>query len=592
MLDHPGFNGTYFQTFDGVAVSPAGRPAGLSVNAEARTGAVDEDRVNAARKLFAAIHGHWICEFALGLGFAALVKAFAGMPRQPVILFCGGPEADTSVLLDLTAWAAGAPLGHPDGQYALALDQNATGLNEALNGYRDHAIVIDPSGYFSKVESKKTLLAKWTILAHVLSSGHVRTRGGPAPVSRSFVAALSADSSGQDLINSKPGDGGEFDGMYRTRVDEPFGLFSQRAEAQGGAAALQAEIAGLIRDSYGAALPRFAQWLVDYAARDRAGLKVRIERLREVFREKVGASDKGDLARRIADTFSLFYATAVLLRASGVVPKSFRTAQPIAKAYRACLEAMSPPKSGRERLMELAGTTGIIDLRVEDRREMTNEELKAVPAFLDVSEANELLLLMTVDGLARALRDYRFVLKDPEVRAMMIPDSDQDKPKHPVRKGKRDRVYRFNLGPIDATPTTSPDLTLFDAVPVADPAARTTEAARSMAGPEKEQPRPEFVGKRKAKAAAARRATAAQDRETAAKGAGKGKPRPAGEQASKAPKLKVGARVRVTNPATAKTRIGEIVEVEPKRARIAWRTGKTAWVARSKVALAPKRKAA
>ena len=316
--------------------------------------------------------------------------------------------------------------------------------------------------------------------------------------------------------------------------------------------------------------------VLNAVASDRHAFEAEIARLRQRFRERVGASAHGDLAGRIGDAFSLFYGAAEIAKRAGALPKAFRAFAPVAVCYRLCLQAMKPPRSGRERLMDLAKEEGVVDLRTTPLRAMTDEELDAVPAFLDISKADELLLLVTRPALARALRDWRLVLQDADVAAMMVRDADQDKPKHPLRQGTRDRVYQFVLGPAEtaaAPPAAGTTPTLFDEPRLVEKPP-VGKIASSDPAEEKRRARASSAATTSARASRSRLAQTRVASRTRSRSTALKKPERVGaKEASGVPELRIGAAVRAVYPGTKRRYPGKIGKLRLGKALIEWADG-------------------
>jgi hypothetical protein len=229
--------------------------------------------------------------------------------------------------------------------------------------------------------------------------------------------------------------------------DRLFGVFDSIPDDEASASEFADALCAAAQASQGAPIQAYLQRLVQDRADDEAGLRERLSRFMQSFRDKSGADPDDGPSVRVADAFALVYAAGRLAQDYGVLPEDWKVGPAILRCFKEHRVGPAAPRSYLEQLEEIAAGADVIHLR---RGVSVEPELVAAAQVFVRHRAQGRELLIRAAARQEVLQAWKRQQPPPGLAALLILEDGHFTVKRRLHKGAPERVYAFRLPPEQA----------------------------------------------------------------------------------------------------------------------------------------------
>lgn len=396
------------------------------------------------------LEGQHLASFVLFASFAAPLLRFTKLLHNPGFELAGPGGVGKSTMQRVAAAVCGAADSAVGANYQVTANATVNGLEQVMAQHADSPLIIEEANLFASQDPSSRRADKWNGLIFSLAEGTSKLRfGGPRPRRRRLVFLISTNEALRDLLASRPGAASDAaaDRLLTIPIsaDRPYGIFDFLPDAFEDIGELADALNTGVRQVHGVALRRFIKCLVrERAARPRK-LQSRIRQLMKEFRAEVQVRANDGSATRVADSFGLVSAAAVLAIEWGAVSAKL---DPMAAA-RACYAlhlGTRQPVDRVQELLRLATDFDSIEVHPGALREMPDCDVEDAPAIVRHLRSGRVEVLLTDAQLRRAFPERRRFLDDPQVRRILIADANHLTTKRRFRANRKaERVFCFAI---------------------------------------------------------------------------------------------------------------------------------------------------
>lgn len=396
------------------------------------------------------LSGQFIATFVLMIMFAGAMVRLVGRTSNFGFELAGpkGVGKTTAQLLAASIWG---PAVSPNGRnFWVSAHATVAGLEGLMAEHSDMAMIIEETNLFAAGETEKVRANKVNQFVFQLANGKVKSRYKQTKQTHHAFIYLTSTNEALEQIMLPERD--EVTAAARDRLltipigsDRPFGLFDSVPEGFASASAFAASLNQAIASNYGHPIRAFLAKLVETRNADRKALQARIAKLMAKYREAVNVDLDNGSATRVADEFGLVYAAGQLAKEWGALPPSMLCLKAARIAYelnRSTVEHHSPA----EKVEAFARRSVMIRYTDCKLPRLTEEAANNAPGFLRTMSDGSNELILTTRAMSKAFPDRNGILKDSEVRAMLVSDGGRRATKRVIRRGgKPVRVYCFRI---------------------------------------------------------------------------------------------------------------------------------------------------
>jgi hypothetical protein len=394
--------------------------------------------------------GQALPTFVISAMFAAPLLRLSGRTSNFGFELAGPKGVGKSTLQFLASSVLGPAMAASGRNYWISANATVAGLEGLMAEHQDLPMVIEETNLFAAGESSKTRASKFNELVFRLADG--TTKGRYQDYDQPKYRFLYLTSTNEPLENILAGERIAVSDAASDRLltlfigqEREFGAFDFVPKGFSDSGALATSINHAVAKYYGQPIRHFLAKLVKSSNKAPERLRSRIAQLISTFRGKVGVDPNSGSESRVAEAFGLVYAAGVLAKEYGVLPEAMCVGPAVRAAYNlnrsGCDELTLV-----EQILKVAGRKDI--LRVIDAKPLpvTNAQLAAAAGVMRVGKKGRRWLMLTGEQLKRLFSDPAALLRDSEVKAMLIHDEGRKMIKRVLCPGQpSQRVYCFRL---------------------------------------------------------------------------------------------------------------------------------------------------
>lgn len=402
------------------------------------------------------LRGQHLAVFMLMAAFAAPLLELTHRSGNIGFELCGRAGNGKTTLLQLAASVAGRAVSGAGPVYFSSFNTTVSALEQKANAHRDLPLLLDDATLFAAADGGSSRASQFKHFVFSLAQGETRARyNGPQHQFRT-VFVLTTNVPLRDVIAELAAAevGATADRLLSLNLDlREHGNFDFLPEAFANSQAFASHLVEGIAVQFGTAMPQYVEGLVALRADDESALRDNIRRRVDEFVTIVGAHRDDGSATRVAEAFGLVRTAGRLAQYLGALPRDFDCDAAAVSAYQlhqATVQRMIP----LERLRAYVRSPGVRDLDAEHTRWLTYNEIISTPGFWKTKRNGVREFRVWPDVFKRAFPDWKRVVRDPGVSALMRGDGDHVGQKRHMcrdrRGGRRFFCFRF----ADAAATT------------------------------------------------------------------------------------------------------------------------------------------
>lgn len=363
----------------------------------------------------------------------------------------GPPGTGKSTVLYLMASVAGGAVNGSGENYWNTCNTTVNALEKKALQHIDLPLLLDDATAFAGEDNSSTKGNKFKLFVMNLSLGETKDRwtDTDGPTRFRLMYAITSNTALADVIaNVATNEVGAAADRLMT-LDTGLlnhGTFDFIPAEYADETEFARKLVEGLSAEYGTALPAFLEQLVQHRADDEAGLRAGIQNRIDQFLVKVQVNRANASDVRVGEAFGLVMTAGLLAQRYGVLPKSFDCETAAVSAY--CLYQASTARSSFEdRLLAYAADQGVIDLNATYRKDLTLAEFEDVPGVFRGRPGKNREFLVHPRTFRRAFPDWRRMLKDSSVAALLETEKPHNTIKRALIRGDKTgrRVYCFRL---------------------------------------------------------------------------------------------------------------------------------------------------
>lgn len=432
LIEEPGWSAQHFALPDGTVLGPvadgAKKPVVLfePARGKCRAAGTLEDWL---KHVAVPLIGQHLACFALMFMFAAPLLRIIGRNGNFGFELAGPKGVGKTTLQYLASSVAGPAMDAGGRNYWVSANATVAGLEGVMAEHADLPLIIEETNLFAAGSADRQRAAQFNELVFRLADGSVKARYQDHAQKRFRFLYLT--STNEPLNQVLAGHRIAVSDAAADRLltlplgfDRPFGSFDSVPAEYEDARAFAAALTSAVRRYHGTPLRWFLDRLVRAKNKDPARLRGRIERSMTRFREKVDGDRNSGSEARVADAFGLVFAAGKLAQEYGTLPRDFKCLKAARVAHelnRSAMERLTP----KDRLLRLAARKDLIKLVRGKLPDLTDDQLTSVPGFISSGRGGRRELLLHPSAFHRAFADTGGVLRDPDVRKMLVCDTDR-----------------------------------------------------------------------------------------------------------------------------------------------------------------------
>lgn len=446
LLEQPGWSGGHFSLPDGTVFGPGPKVRVLfSVSSDCvkRKGSLDGWKINVADLLV----GQHLLSFLTMAAFASPILALTNRTQNIGFELVGKGGSGKSTAQYVMASVFGSALNLDGTDFWISFNKTIAAIDALAPSYNHLPMIFDEANLIAGGGTSKER-GEFRALVFKLAEGATKVTAHN-PVQRTFrtvwmtsanepLSSLIAD--GDASTNAAAGDR-----LITLAMNDsaPYGTFTRIPDGT-----TPFELAGTIRqgikDNYGTAGPAFLKALVSARVVNETALRARIKRDVDKFKNAVGTDPNDGSASRVAEAFGIVYASGMLAKAYGVLPRGFRCLAAAKTAYK-----MNRPISEEAiltgQLAQLLKTPGLKNLSKGKRLlRMSDSTLHSTAVFVNTGKGGRQELLVSPLAFRAKVPNASSLLKQAiRFNRLHHPDKSHKTVHRRVRKDKRDRMLCF-----------------------------------------------------------------------------------------------------------------------------------------------------
>jgi len=414
IIEHPGWNGSYYAFTNGKVAGPRGHPRGEAIfkpdkERVAHRGSYELWRDEVASLLV----GQTIPSFMLMAALTAPILLLSGRKDNVGFEISGEGETGKSTCQRLMASTIGSA------NYVRSFYATHAGLEQEMEAHADAPMIIDENNLFGAGEASGIQQERHKGFAFLMANGMAKRRfNSPETKKNRLVYMTSANKPFYEVLNGAHRETAlaALDRLIpiRVRAESKLGIFDALPKGYTSARQLAQHLDAAILEQHGTAFPRFLKCLINDRAEDEDGLKRSIRNCVTSFESEIAVAGSRGGGNRVSEAFGLVYAAGSFAKRHGILPADMDCLEAVVQCYRNYRASVPDKLSLAERLNAIVSRPETRVLRRGKWPTMTDEDVELHGAFVRPGNHGTTELLLTARCRDRFIPDLKAIRSTDE----------------------------------------------------------------------------------------------------------------------------------------------------------------------------------